>query len=455
MRKGWTAVAALLWAAPVPAQVLSLPDALARAEEFAYGNRIAAGQASLARSQGRAALRGILPTVRLEAGFVRTTDPIGAFGTALRQRRISQADLDPGRLNYPADTDNYLGSLVVEQPLLNADAHLGRVAAGRAAAAAEAQAAWTRSGTRLDVLRAYYGAVLAAEQERTLAAAHRAAEQHVAAAEAMERQGLVTKSDALLARVKAGEIEAELLSARGEAALAGRSLAVLLGTPEDSALELPAALPGTAAVRRLLSADLPLEGVAARADVRAAEQGLGAARLDVRRAQSLHLPRLNAFARYDWNSAATPFAGDENWTVGVMASWTVFGGASEWAERQAAGGRAATARAQAEAAVAQASLEVARTENARRTALLRLDVMERGAQQGAEAHRIVSRRYQGGLASVVELLEAAAVETQSALALSHARYTGIVVEGERRRAAGQDPAGFAPIVESEIAGIDQ
>jgi outer membrane protein TolC len=340
--------------------------------------------------------------------------------------------------------------------LLNADAHLGRRAAGRAADAAVMQASWTRSGTRLDVIRAYYGAVLAAERERTLAAAHRAAEQHVAAAEAMERQGLVTRSDALLARVKAGELEAQLLEAKGEATLSTRSLALLLGTPGDVTLRVPEALPGAGTVRRLLSGETPAAAAAGgREDVRAAERWLGAARLDVQRATSLHLPRLNAFARYDWNSAASPFQGDENWTLGVMASWTVFGGASEWAEKQAAGGRVATARAQAEAALAQAELELAQTEIARQTALLRLEVMERGAEQSAEAHRIVARRYAGGLASVVELLEASAVETQSALALSHARYTGIVVEGERRRAAGQDPASLAADMESEIVGLSR
>jgi len=449
----WWMLALLAAAAPAEGQQLTLGEALARAGRGSFSNRVADGHAVVARSQGTAALRGILPTVRLETGFMRTTDPIGAFGTSLRQRRISQADFDPARLNYPAGTDNYVGSVIVEQPLLNADAHLGRAAAGRAADAAREQWSWTRIGTRLEVIRAYYGAVLAAEKERTLAAAHRAAQQHVTAAEAMQRQGVVTKSDALLAAVKAGELEVQLVEARGEARLGMGSLALLLGTPGDT-LRVPEQLPGTAVVRRLLGGEIPGEA-RARADVRAAERGLGAARLDVARATSLHLPRVNAFGRYDWNSADSPFRGDENWTIGVMASWTVFGGAGEWAERQAAGGRAVAAKAQAEAALARAELEEAQAENARQTALLRLEVMERGAQQSAEAHRIVARRYAGGLASVVELLQAAAVETGSALALSHAKYTGIVVEGERRRAAGQDPAALAQAMESEIVGLSR
>lgn len=433
-------------------QPLVLEEALSRAERQAYGNRIAAGQADAAAAQRTAALRGILPTVRLESGFMRTTDPIGAFGTTLRQRQITQADFDPSRLNFPGETDNWMGAVVVEQPLLNADAHLGRAAASRAGDAAAAQAAWARSGTRLEVFRAYWGAVLAAEKVVTLEAAYRAAQKHVTQAEAMHREGLVTKSDALLASVKAGELEGQLVEAQGDAQLALRGLALLLGEPAAS-FAVPATLPGAETVRRLLAAELPAADLAARGDVRAASAGARAASLDLQRARSLHLPRLNAFARYDWNSSSAPYRGDENWSLGVMASWTLFGGASEWAEKQAAGGRAASARAGLEAAQAQASLDVERADNARRVALVRLDVAERGAAQSAEAHRIVSRRYEGGLATVIELLDAAAMETGSALALSHARYTGIMAEAEGRRARGQDPASVAGALTTGIAGM--
>src|SRR5688572_13036214 len=59
---------------------LTLRDALERAATGAVQNR-AARAASDAVSAGRmAAWRSILPTVRVDAGFVRTTDPVGAFG---------------------------------------------------------------------------------------------------------------------------------------------------------------------------------------------------------------------------------------------------------------------------------------------------------------------------------------------------------------------------------------
>jgi outer membrane protein TolC len=433
---------------PPPAQALTLREALARADEAGYENRAAAGTAAAQRGQATAALRGILPSVRLEGGYVRTDDPIGAFGTTLRQRVISSADFDPARLNHPAAIGNYQGGAVLEQPLFNADAWTGRRAASRAVAAAEASADWTRLDTRVDVVRAYYGVTLAHEKVATLAAAARAAHAHVRQAEAMVREGLATKSDALLAAVGAGEVDAQLADAEAESRTALRRLALVLGQEGGFAPMLPDRLPSAARIRAVVAADTgttaPVAADApARADVEAARLGLDAARLDAQRARSLYLPRLNGFARYDWNSASRPYAGDAAWTVGVMASWSPFAGASEIAELQATGGRERAAHAMADAARERALLEVEESGNALRAALARLAIAERAVVQGAEAHRIVARKYEGGLATVAELLDAAATDTRSALALSAARYAVITAGAERLRASGRDPGTLA------------
>jgi outer membrane protein TolC len=419
---------------------LTLEQALARAERDGYANRVAAAQAAAESARPLGALRGVLPSVRVEAGWARTTDPIGAFGTTLRQRAVTQADFDPGRLNDPSAIGNYAGAVVVEQPVFNADAHLGRSVATRVVEAAEASAEWTRSSTRLDVVRAYYGAMLAAESVATLEAALRAAAGHVRQAESMVASGVATRSDALLARVKEGEVEAQLVSARGDAVLAVRQLALLMGSPEDTTIAVPSWLPAADEVRGLAS-DVATPG-SERADVRAAKLGWSAARTDVTRARSLYLPRVNAFARLEWNSAARLYGGRENWTAGVMASWSPFAGASEIAELRAASGRAEAARAGSEAAEAKARLEIEQAETARRVALARLEIAERATRQSAEAHRIVARKYDGGLATVVELLDAAAAETASGLAQSKAIHDAVVAEAEWRLASGRDVTGL-------------
>lgn len=433
-------------ATPPAARVdaLTLREALARADAHAYANRMAEGRADAQAGAALAAYRGILPSVRAEAGFVRTTDPIGAFGTTLRQRAITSADFDPARLNYPAAVGNRSAGLVVEQPLINADAWIGRQAGAAATGAARATAEWTQRGTRTDVIRAFYGATLAREKRATLEAAERAASAHVTRARALSDTGLVTRSDALLAEVRAGEITAQRLAATGDAAHAARALAVLLGEP-GATYALPERLPDADAIRLLVEGDTSAAVAEGRADVRAATLALEASRADAWRARAAYLPRLNGFARYDWNDPTRFFDNTRSWTVGVMASWSPFSGGNEISETRASAGRARTSEAELEAATAQADLEAARTRTELQVALAQLEIAERAVAQSVEAHRIVALKYDGGLATISELLEASALETRTRLSASFATYRLLVTAAERRQALGDDPAFLATL----------
>lgn len=432
---------------------LTLGDALDRADRHAYANRAMRANAQAKHGEAMAPLRGILPSVRLESGYIRTTDPIGAFGTTLRQRAITQQDFDPSRLNFPAATPNYSGGMVLEQPIFNADAWIGRRAATRMANAADDDASWKRDDTRLDVIRAYFGAILASEKATTLAAAQRAAREHVRQAELMAKNGIVTPSDALLASVKAGEVDAQLLQSLGDAATARHGLATAIGTPVDTIDTLPQGLPNAEAARSVAEKALGASIVEVRADVRSAERTRQAADDDATRARSLYLPRVNGFARYDWNSVARPYGGEKNWTVGVMASWSPFAGASEIAEGRTTLSRLDAATAMAQGAAAKANLEVAQATIALGSALARLDVTARGVQQAIDAHRIVTRRYAGGLASVVELLDAAAIETSSRLVFAAARYDLIVAAATRLHALGLDPGAVRALDDAPRASV--
>jgi outer membrane protein TolC len=422
--------------------VLPLRDALARADALAYGNRVARGTADEAAARTWAALPGVLPALRVEAGLTRTTDPIAAFGIDLRQRSVTPADFEPQRLNYPNVAQNIGAGLVIEQPLFNADAWMGRRAASLGAGAARQASDWARLSTRVDVIAAYYGAVLAQHQVTTLRAAHTAAQEHARVAASMVENGMATPSDALLAAVRAGEVETQLLEAAGNAVTARVALATAMGNPDDTSFTLPAAFPATVEIRSLGERAL-LATPGTRADVEAARLGARASSADLARARSLYLPRLNSFARYDYNTRSQPFGGAPAWTVGVMASWSFFSGGHEESERRAATARATVAEAQHEAATAAADLDDVRTTTTLRTALARLRIAEDAVTQSADAHRIVRRKYAGGLATVVELLDAAATETRSRLSAAQARYALIAATADRLRAAGSDPAAIA------------
>jgi len=411
---------------------LSLGEAFRRADALGYGNRVAIATATAADARAAATLRGILPTVRAEAGWVRSTDPLATFGFLMRQRQVTPQAFDPASLNFPAARSDVGTGVVVEGPLLNVDAWAGRSAAGHAAAAAGANAEWVASGARLDVVRAYFGAVLATEQVATLEAANTAARAHVRQAESAVANGMVTRSDALLASVKQGEVETRLVAAHGQASLARLQLALLLGTPNDTAFTLPLAVP------RSMDGAVDTTVPGARADVRMAEAGVAAATSARRAANAALLPRVNGFARYDWHDPRSLAGGQSMWTVGVMASWSPFSGGAELAARRNAAADVQAARAGSEAVHAGAMLEVQSADIAVTVATRGLAIASSAVTQATEAHRIVGRKYDGGLAAVTELLDAQATELGTRLAEAKARYDLLVARALQARARGTD-----------------
>lgn len=428
---------------PIAAQApLSLGEAFRRADALGYGNRVATATASAADARAAATLRGILPTVRAEAGWVRSTDPLATFGFLMRQRQVTPQAFDPASLNFPAERSDVSTGVVLETPLLNLDAWAGRSAARHAAGAASANAEWLASGARLDVVRAYFGAVLASEQVATLAAANLAAQAHVRQAESAVANGVATRSDALLAAVKQGEVETQLVAARGQVSLARLRLALLLGTPNDTGFALPVVVPHPGGA---LAAP---EAVEVRADVRMAEAGVAAATAARRAADAALLPRINGFARYDWHDPRSLAGGKSMWTVGVMASWSPFSGGSELAGRRNAAADVQAARAGSEALHAGAALEVQSAEIAVAVATRVLAIASNAVAQAAEAHRIVGRKYEGGLATVTELLDAQAIELATRLAASKARYDLLVARATSARASGTDLATMAAVLDA-------
>ena len=72
-----------------------------------------------------------------------------------------------------------------------------------------------------------------------------------------------------------------------------------------------------------------------------------------------------------------------------------------------------------------------------------VDQPERAQTICREAHRLVEKRYVGGLATIAELLGAEATATGAALAHAAARYAVIDAVAQHRRAIGADPGAIA------------
>ncbi len=421
---------------------LRLADVLAQTSADGYGSRAARADARATAADVTATLPGFLPQLRIEGGAARTTDPIGVFGGLLRQRTVTAANFDPARLNRPDALSLVTGALVLEQPILAPQALLGRRAASLAAEAGLAMSERQTQSALLDATRAYFGAVVARASVAALDSAVAAAQAAVRQTETLERNGVVTRSDMLLAQVRLNELQAQRATARGQAVVARLALAVHMGAPNDTSRALPVLMASTERITQLCAESVRSISTAAtstsRPDVKAAQLGAAAARANVQRANARWLPTVGAMVRSDWASNSTPFGGSPFWTAGLMVSVPVFSGGGELADRERAVAQSNAAAARADGAQAMADLEVTRARIDRSVAMQRLELAEQAYVQSIEALRLVQRRYDGGLAAVSELLGAGAARAAAELSTVTARHDVIVAIAAERVALGLD-----------------
>lgn len=432
---------------PVAPQPLTLAAALALADSDAFANRQAEGRVAARSAEAWLATSGLLPALRTEVAAVRTTDPLAAFGARLRQRAVTPAAFDPDRLNDPDAIGNVGAAVIAEVPLLVPSAWQDRRAARAALASGVAEQRWTRTEVRVAVVRDYTSAQLATAGIAVVTAALETARGQERDAEAAVRQGVATRSDLLLAAVRRGTIATQQAEATAAAALAHDALAARLGQTPNARWCLAEPMPSADALRAVALAErsvVPDSTVVAdatdRPDVQAARLGAAAASEAARGARAALLPRLAAFGRLDWNTPRAAFAGQSAWTIGLLASWSPFSGGRELGGIRLADARRQTADVQLAAARAAATVEYRDALRQLEVAITRLETAGSAVAQAAEAERIVLRKYRGGLATIVETLDASAVAVRVRLQELQARHALLLAIAEWRRVRGLDPA---------------
>jgi outer membrane protein TolC len=389
----------LLSAAPAAAMNLTA------AADAAVAHSPAAAEARARRTQAQAAGREAFwsrwPRLSARAAFLRSDDPLFAFGELLQQRRVTAADFNPVTLNRPGYQTGVHGSLELGVPLFTGF-ELTRAAtlATLAGEEADAMGGAAAQAVRLRTVEAYLGDLkyrgLLAEIDARIATSKTA----VDSAERLKKQGLVLGSDHQAALAVLSGLKAWRARTAAEAEANRAGLGVLLG---GSASETSGALrdwtPPLEDDAALVAAAL-----ASRPDLRAA--GLRTRAAGVRRdgARSSLLPSVDAFAAVN-NSADGFNSGAASRIVGVRASM-LFGDPA-YASRRA---RAAADEAAAVAAGAGAE-DAARGEVLARAAGLRglnaaLPELREALARARDSLEQVRPLYREGRQSVLDVLRA-------------------------------------------------
>jgi outer membrane protein TolC len=290
---------------------------------------------------------------------------------------------------------------------------------------------------RLAGQQGYYEVLRAHELVRVARDGIAVAEKSVAFAQARAATGTATPSDVLRARLGLSQARRQWLAARDTLASGSAALGRLVGAdgpvdaePVDTLEPMGIALEDSAVVRVALE-EAP--------SVKQAQAAVSATNASVRAAKSLYAPTIQAGGGYNWsNNGRVPGALNQGWAVQVSTSFPLFNGFV----REDAVTRATVAADVATTASADA-LRSSRAEAMRLLGSLHVaqqDVALAGeaVQLAVEDLRVISVRYRGGIATILDQLTSQQNLIQAELDLVSARFTYQVTRASLEALLGRE-----------------
>lgn len=405
----------ILAAAPLAAQEarpVTLDEAVATALQ--QNNLLTAARMGVDKAIGmkKEANSYYFPQVDLSLAYSRTDNPVYVFMGKLTQERFSMMDFAIDKLNTPDPLTNYQGKVSLMMPIWTG----GKInSAGRAAglgiAAAESRVKEAEEATRSGVTRSFFGALLAEEAVGVYEEAVETAKAHEKRITAMHREGLVLDSDLLRIRVYLSEVEQELASRKADLEIAREYLAYAMGVEEDVKPEGDIA--SYVQMEKTLE-ELTGAAQANRGELLAFEAQVKQAGEGVKMKKAEYMPQVGLGASVERDYFNRSEYGT-NWTVGVEVRIPLFdAGRRGGALLQARSDELQAASALADLRM-KVLLEVKESYLKLKADEERIAVTAKALEQARENQRIVSKRYEEGMALVTELLDADILVTSTRL----------------------------------------
>ncbi|MGA8753252.1 TolC family protein [Candidatus Deferrimicrobium sp.] len=366
----------------------------------------AAGEEAISAQKDADAARGyLLPSVRFDDKFVRTTVPAEAFGLKMNQEKLLASDFaDVSNFNSPPPRNDFIATLSLEQPLFAPKAYIGYGMA-KVEADAKGQDLYRRKEDAVyRVLAAVLDVITARQFVDVAGQGLSDAREHLRIAESLEAAGMGLASDALRAKVAVATAEGAKVTAESRLELARRRLALAMGEPGAPPVDVTGPPPefpdpGTPGERDT--------GTTGRADLRASSLRVANAGSDVRRWQAGYLPDVGLAAAYQVDAEDSPFSTDNrSWKVGVGLTWNLFDGMRREAEVGKAAASLRRARAYHRGMLDQAAFEAAQADLGVKEATLREEIARAALASAEEGVRLLTSRYENRLGRMVDLLDA-------------------------------------------------
>jgi outer membrane protein len=404
---------------------LTLEDAIARA--VAMSHRLAEARAREEGAQAAIRSRQVAdqPTVVVDGGYTRTNH-VDEF------RLLQPSGLV--RVVYPDIPDNYFSRATFQWPIYTS----GRTDALVRAAEAEARASAadvdvTRADLRLEVTRTYWALITAGEAARVVQESLARADAHVRDVRSQFDAGLVPPNDVAAAEAQRSRQELQLIESRNLRSSTLEDLRRLTGITTDIVPE--AQLTADAARTQAAATGQRAEQRAIAERISAAEERMNAIDASAKPTVAVHAtadyanPNARHFPRMDrWRTS---------WEVGAMVNWTLWDGGRVAAEKGEAAAATQALRYRRAEVDDQIATDVRQRQLDVESAHAALTAADAEVRSAAEARRVVAERFNVGVATSTEVLDAQLALLQAELDRIRALANIKLSEARLERALGR------------------
>jgi outer membrane protein len=419
-------VSILMLAAQLPtaSSTISLDQAVAAAVTTHPQIRRMEADIDSAASRIKAESGSRLPKIQVSEAITHGNNPTYVFGSLLEQSRFGPENFAVSSLNDPNALTNLRSAITASISLFDGKRTSARIDQAREAKSqADRALLWTEQNMRFEVIRSYYGLLVARSAKEVADQAVRTAESNVKRVQDRLQVGLVVDSDFLAAQVELSGLRRQQIQAQGDVVTEEALLNTWMGLPIGASPQVSGTL--TEKTFEIENQDVLIQrAIEHRYDYAISSSGVRNAEDRIREAKSDFYPTARAFASFGV-SGRNFTSGSSDYIVGANITFDVFN-----AERKSRLSEARSSQTHAEAEQAergnQIRLDVVRAVQQFRTARQQLEVAQNSVDQAGEVLRIIQDRYDSGITTITELLRAQTELVRARMGVLSSRHAYIV-----------------------------
>ncbi len=394
----------------------TLDEALLLASENNREVLKALAEVEEAKGNNQQALAAFLPSVELSSGYSTSNDPLYAFGFKLQQQGVTMADFDPAVINSPGQTNHFATQVMVEQPLINVDAWMGKGAANNQVKATEQKSEYTKEYVSFMVKQTYYALQLAQNRVEVMKKAQGTTDAYLKTAEDNLMQGYLKDADVMAIKVRQYEQNALVMEAENQVENVKETLNFLMGREVSSPIEV------TDSIAQVAFSFNNATSIMSRSDIVAMQYGLEAHKKMSKSDLLKFAPRINAFGAYNLYDGDFGGFGYDSYMVGVKLQWKLFNGGRNMGKYKQSKATYNKALVSYEDYLAKENMELSKAIRSIALAQSQLLTYQLASEEALESLRIRSNRYDQGLESTSDLLTAETKAEESTLKKLNAIY---------------------------------